>query len=131
MIRLRQRTWGDKISFIKVFAVLAGTSGGDCFFIKKSSLALAGARRGEFRRVRSVLFCYATEKEQFDYAFGIIKFKRMHQRLDTPNSLDGLVVAGSGLFARTVPASRLSVTHALSPLGLAERVLKAFFLNLS
>ena len=38
------------------------------------------ARRGGHRRWRSVLFCYATEKEQFDYAEGIIKFKRMHPR---------------------------------------------------
>ena len=53
-----------------------------------SSLALAGARRGEFRRVRSVLaerrrdvnnctFLPRAEKEQFDYAEGIIKFKRV------------------------------------------------------
>ena len=64
--------------------------------------------------------------------------KRVHQRgrtygsspLDTPNSLDGLVVARDTLIARTAPASRLLVTHALSPLGLAGGVLKAFVLNL-
>ena len=49
--------------------------------------------------------------------------KRVHQRgrtygsspLDTPNSLDGLVVAHAGLIARTHPASRLLVTHGFVP----------------
>ena len=45
------------------FAVSAGMLGGSRFFIN-SSLALAGSRRGEFRRYRSVLFCYAAEKYQ-------------------------------------------------------------------
>ena len=65
--------------------------------------------------------------------------KRVHQRgrtygsspLDTPNSLDGLVVAGAGLIARTVPASRLLVTHALSPLGLAVKAVGSVFSKLS
>ena len=41
--------------------------------------------------------------------------------LDIPHSRHGLVVAGDTLIARTHPASRLSVTHALSPLGLAVK----------
>ena len=65
--------------------------------------------------------------------------KRVHQRgrtygsspLDTPNSLDGLVVACVTLIARTHPASRLSVTHALSPLGLAVKGSKSVCSKLS
>ena len=88
--------------------------------------------------VEKCTFLPRAEKEQDNYAEGIIIFKRVApERANLrfapsglPHSRDGLVVAGVTLIARTVPASRLSVTHALSPLGLAERVLKAFVLNL-
>ena len=92
-----------------------------------SSLTLAGSRRVVLQR-EEVYFSAVRQKST----------KRTYQRgrtygsppLDIPHSRHGLVVEGSGLIARTVPASRLSVTHALSPLGLAEGVLKAFVLNL-
>ena len=95
---------------------------------KTSFLALAGSRRGGLRRWRSVLFCYATEKYQKSAPKGTnLRFAPS----GLPHSRHGLVVACSGLIARTVPASRLSVTHALSPLGLAVKAVGNVFSKLS
>ena len=47
-----------------------------------------------------------------------------------PPSLDGLALACDTLIARTHPASRLSVTHVLSPLGLAVKAVLSVFSKL-
>ena len=87
-------------------------------FLKKSSLPLAGARRRGHRRWRSVLFCREQKSTKRVAPKGAnLRFAPS----GLPHSLDGLAVAGDTLIARTHPASRLSVTHALSPLGLAVK----------
>ena len=107
---------------------------GICLYAEKLVLALAGCRRGEFRRYRSVLFCYATEKYQKNAPKGTnLRFAPS----GLPHSRHGLAVAGVTLIGARIRRGsvrialpRLCYSTALSPLGLAGGVLKAFFLNL-
>ena len=79
---------------------------------------MAGVRREGHRRWRSVLFCREQKSTKRVAPKGTnLRFAPS----GLPHSRHGLVVAGVTLIARTHPASRLSVTHALSPLGLAVK----------
>ena len=71
-------------------------------FLKKSSLALAGCRRGRSPTVKKCSFLPRAEKEQDNYAEGIIIFKRVAPKgtnlrfapSGLPHSRHGLAVSG-------------------------------------
>ena len=120
------------------FFGLGGCAGvrliGICLYAEKLVLALAGYRRCEFRRYRSVLFCREQKRTKR------VAPKGPNQRFapaGLPHSRHGLVVAGVTLIGARIRRGsvrialpRLCYSSALSPLGLAGGVLKAFFLNL-
>ena len=84
-------------------------------------------------------FLPRAEKEQDNYAEGIIIFKRVAPKGWTSPTPVGMA-QGSGIRLHEarirrgsvrIALPRLCYSTALSPLGLAGRVLKAFFLNLA
>ena len=82
----------------------AGTGGGKRFF-EKSSLALAGTRYNVGGTCSKCTFLPRAEKEQFDYAEGIIKFKRVApERANLRFAPSGLPHSrGDGLRERNPP----------------------------